>query len=196
MRTIARSTISDLLDRLPRLGADCSTREFEVDLFRLIDARNVQRANRTKMDVLEQENHPSLIDDMTFEDWASETPSIVVTRLDENNQIEADTACFGYIAPDGSFVERPELELIPSYTRNTEDAMQFKACVFLSHLLLSITEVEGKWGSEYRVALLLPFGETAHDYLADTLPHAIVGVVLRAMLRECPYPPVSYKLVD
>ncbi|MER8983701.1 hypothetical protein NKK48_29140 [Mesorhizobium sp. C386A] len=202
MRTIARSTIATLLDRLPRLGADCSIREFDVDLFRLVDARTVRKAMRTKSDLMEREEqlrrNPDIFvfEDMPFEDWASETSTMEVDCEDENGRIEFVVGSYGYTSDDGSFVEHPRLDPIPNYTTTIEDAIQFKSSIFLSHLHMTITEVDGEWGTDYRVALFSPAGEAVHKYQSDTLPHAIIGAVLGAMSDGWTYPLASYKLVD
>ncbi|MFA6031563.1 MAG: hypothetical protein WC889_01535 [Myxococcota bacterium] len=201
-RAISRSEVEALLRHLPRLGADYGSADFDADLFSLIDSRRVRKAMRTVSDVMERDQRArqdpvlATFDEMTYEVWASETPDMEVDCEGENGKLEFVVGTYGYTARDGSFVESPRLDPIPEYTRNTDEAMQFKARVFQSYLRVSVTEVDGQWESDYRVALLSPSGEVVHDYLTGALPHAIIGAVLGALVSGWTHPLASYELTD
>ncbi|RWN25280.1 hypothetical protein [Mesorhizobium sp.] len=201
-RAIRRSAVEALLRHLPPLGADYCSADFDADLFSLVDPRKVRKALRTVSDVvsrdqrLRQDPALSAFDEITYEVWVSETPEMEVDCEDENGELEFVVGPYGYTAGDGSFVASPRLDPISEFTRKTDDAMQFKARLFQSYLRLSITEVDGDWGSDYRVTLLSPSGEAVNDYLADTLPHAIIGAVLGALLSGWTHPLASYELID
>ncbi|UDL92241.1 hypothetical protein LGH82_14030 [Mesorhizobium sp. PAMC28654] len=201
-RPISRSAVEALLLHLPLLGADYSSADFDADLFSLIDPRKMRKAMRTVSDVMERDRRSrqdpvlATFDEITYEVWVSETPDMEVDCEDENGKLEFVVGPYGYTARDGSFVESPRLDPIPEYTRNTDDAIEFKASVFQSFLRLSVTEVDGQWGSDYRAALLSPSGDVVHDHLTGALPHAIIGAVLGALLSGWTRPLASYELID
>lgn len=201
-RPIVRSVIAELADRLPQLGGDYGSRDFDVDLFRAFDTSRVRTAKRVKLDVVEQgpphdpgELRIHALDPIAYDDWVSETPEVGTTYFDDDGNLASDIAQFGYLDQNGEFVKRPVLDPIPDYTRDIGDALEFKWRVFQSYLKLQITEIDGEWGNEYRAVLLNASDEAVHAYQADTLPHAIIGASLGALLSGWTHDRASYDII-
>ena len=200
-RYIPRSAILRLAEILPRLGADYGSRDFDADLFRMIDPRKVRRVTRRTWDIVEQgaddfnEDFHAL-QTAGYEDWASETPEVETDYFDEDGKLVFDIGRYGYIGKDGEFVISPRLEPVPCFTRIVDEAMLLKSMVFQSYLRLHIEEVEGEWCSDYRVSLLTESGKAVHAHQADTLPHAIVGAVLGALLCGWTHALATHEVID
>ncbi|AWC25279.1 hypothetical protein CO731_04774 [Aminobacter sp. MSH1] len=202
-RPILRSVITELADRLPQLGGDYGSRDFDVDLFRAFDTRRVRTAKRVKLDVVEQgpphdprEPRIYALDPIAYDDWVSETPEVGTTYFDDDGNLASDVAQFGYLDQNGEFIKRPVLDPIPDFTRNIGGALELKWRVFQSYLKLRITEADGDWGNEYRVELLTVSEEAVHAYQADSLPHAIIGAVLGTLLSGWTHDLASYEIIN
>lgn len=190
---IPRSTLESLLQRLPSISADVSSRALDVELFKLIDLRPVRTAlraavgedildNRPPGDAGEIDRRLADLPSFPYEDWVSESHEFDTDYYDDEGRLVFEVAQFGYLNEVGEFVARPLLTPIPAYTRVIEDALSFKSSAFGSYLTFELSEVEGEWGSDYVVRLLDRDLAAVADYRSDTVAIAIVGAVLAALL--------------
>lgn len=196
MKRIARSAVDILISRTPILGADCDSRDFNADLFRLMDHRNTIRVRSAAINLIAHEEtavlaaiHQWLKRPTIFEIWASESLEVYSVEFSE-------PLLRGYIDEAGQFVPQPLLEPIPDYCRTIDFAMSFKEAMFGPYLHLKISQVDGEWGYDYGVCLADGDGKTVASYRADSLPIAIVGSVLHAMASGWTHDLAYYELVD
>lgn len=205
-RKIPRSTIVDLLARLPLVGVDCASRDYDADLFRVIDSRPVRRATVMDNDVTLSALPPDALGvgialrellPVVHEDWVSETHVQEVDCVDDSGAHVVGTGRHGYLRCDGGFVESPRLELIPHFTTRVDEALKFKERVFGPYLRLTINEEDNAiWETDYRACLVDGQREVIHSHSAYDLPHAIVGAVLGAMLAGWTHELLAFEIKE
>lgn len=191
-REIPRPTIVRLLGLLSLVGVDYSSRDYDAELFRVIDSRPVRRTTVMDNDVTLSALAGDALDaaialrellPVVREDWVSETHALEVDYVDDIGAKVVDMGRHGYFRADGVFVESPLLELVPHYTTKADDALNFKDRVLGSYLLLAAREENNAdWGTDYSVCLLEGETDVIYTHRARDLPQAIVGAVLGAVL--------------
>ncbi|WP_457940824.1 hypothetical protein [Mesorhizobium sp. 10J20-29] len=203
-RKIARSTVARLLELLPGVGANYGSRDFDAELFKLIDAREVRKATVVSCDTVLRDLPPDAGDlqnairamsPTAYEDWVSETRELTLDSFDASADTFEAGRC-GYLDAEGQFVELPILQLVPRFTTSVSGALMFKTRVFRAALNLTIVEGEGKWAPNYRVWLKDRRGKVIHMYSSDELPYAILGCVLGAMLADWANETISFTVVE
>ena len=202
-RRIPRSTLVRLSEQLPLVGSDCASRDFDAELFKLIDSRNIRKitvmsAETIRAGLMADGLHSAIqgLKPVALEDWFSETPELTLDCLETGGQIRCETGSCGYVDAEGSFVEQPFLERIPAFTRVTESALKFKSRALEGLLRASIVEKDGNWEPDYLVQLEDKNGHVIRTYRSVELPVSIVGAVLGVMLSGWSNDHLSYSFVE
>lgn len=203
MRKIQRSTLLSAIGQLT--AGDPQFDQLEIDLFHLLDDREVRPQRRTLERFIEADI-PSNIDDPAvllhrLQPTEYIAPAIVDPYLyvDNDWRDEAPPEAFkqliGYRGADGEFVPFPELSPLPRYCRSTEAAGRFKWDAFGALLYLRWREVPSEWDTLHHVSLVDDAGGVVAEFTSDMPATAIVGAVLSAMSSGWTHPLIGFEVV-
>jgi hypothetical protein len=206
MRTIPRTQLQAIIDKVRGPGSDRNEEEVNVAIFRLFDDRELRQQRRLIEQFVEDNLPPDpsgfyeglrALEPRVYQRWAIVDPFIYV---DNDYQSEAPLEEFhqlqGYHDADGNFVPTPSLSPLRQYCSIVEDALALKNCAFGPYLLLRWSEVPGEWGAEYEVVLSTETGDVVGAFRSDQVSLAIVGAVLDAMASGWTHNMARFQVVE